>query len=117
MHNFRELEIWKASLKLASDIGLKCNNFPDYEKWGISSQIRRSAVSIPSNIAEGSARDSDKDFHRFLRIALGSAYELETQLLISVELQYMDSNDEVFERLNKIQKQLFNFMKRIKTNI
>jgi four helix bundle protein len=117
MHNFRELEIWKNSLKLASDIGLKCNNFPDYEKWGISSQIRRSAVSIPSNIAEGSARDSDKDFHRFLRIALGSAYELETQLLISVELQYMDSNDEVFERLNKIQKQLFNFMKRIKTNI
>ena len=117
MHNFRELEIWKSSLKLASEVGLLCNDFPDYEKWGISSQIRRSAVSIPSNIAEGCARDSDKDFHRFLRIALGSAYELETQLLISIELKYLDSNHEVFERLNKIQKQLFNFIKKIKTKI
>jgi four helix bundle protein len=117
MHNFRELEIWKSSLKLASDVGNMCNKFPDYEKWGISSQFRRSAVSIPSNIAEGCSRESNKDFHRFLRISLGSAYELETQLLISVELKYLEPNNEIFDRLNKIQKQLYNFMKRIKTNI
>lgn len=83
MHNFRQLKIWQVSMELVKEILKSTEEFPIDRKFGLSSQINRSAVSIPSNIAEGSARNSDKDFSRFLSIALGSAYELETQLLLS----------------------------------
>ncbi|MDA7803904.1 four helix bundle protein [Crocinitomix sp.] len=75
MHNFRQLKIWQASMELAKEI-LNCTEeFSQERKYGLTSQINRSAISIPSNIAEGSARNSDKDFARFLSIALGSAFE------------------------------------------
>ena len=80
MHNFKELKIWQEGMELAVEISKLCNEFPDYERYGLSSQMRRCSVSIPSNIAEGCSRASTKDLTRFLRIALGSNYELENTI-------------------------------------
>jgi len=85
-HNFRELGIWKDSFILVKEVYILCKDLPDEEKFGLKSQIQRCAVSIPSNIAEGSGRTSDKEFLHFLNIAIGSSYELETQLLLCNEL-------------------------------
>ena len=78
MHRFKELEIWKRSRIFCSKIYSLTNNFPDSEKFGLTNQLRRASVSVPSNIAEGSSRKSNKDFSRFLEITLGSCYEIET---------------------------------------
>ena len=82
MRNFKDLAIWKRSFELVDTVYEISKNLPNDEKFGLTSQIRRSAVSIPSNISEASGRKTDKEFARFLEIALGSAFELETQLLI-----------------------------------
>ncbi|HMI07367.1 MAG TPA: four helix bundle protein [Flavobacterium sp.] len=89
MHRFKDLEIWKQSRILCSEIYLITKDFPEQEKFGLTNQLRRASVSIPSNIAEGSARNTNKDFCRFLDIALGSAYEVETQLLIAGDLNFI----------------------------
>lgn len=111
MHNFRELNIWKKSLDLSVDVYRITQEFPVSEKYNLISQIVRSAVSIPSNIAEGSGRGTNKDFCRFLNIALGSAYELETQLTISNKLGYLTKNkyDMIINSLNELQKMIFGF--------
>jgi len=88
-HNYRKLEIWKKSTKLATSIYQLTQYYPKHEIYGIVSQMRRSAVSISSNIAEGAGRSYSKEFSRFLRIAYGSACELETQLLISQNLNFI----------------------------
>lgn len=98
MHRFKDLEIWKLSRTFCSDIYAITSLFPDVEKFGLTNQLRRASVSIPSNIAEGSSRASNKDFSRFLEIALGSAYEVETQLLIAFDLGFL--NTEQLESLN-----------------
>jgi four helix bundle protein len=90
MHKFKELEIWKKSRLFCSKIYLVTANFPNEEKFGLTNQLRRASISIPSNIAEGSSRHSNKDFSRFLEIAIGSAYEVETQLLISTDLGFIN---------------------------
>ncbi|VXB55224.1 Diversity-generating retroelement protein bAvd family protein [Flavobacterium sp. 9AF] len=92
MHRFKDLEIWKLSRKLSTEIYSITANFPDNEKFGLSNQLRRASVSLPSNIAEGCSRTSNKDFSRFLEIAIGSAYEMETQLLIAFDLGYIDQD-------------------------
>ena len=74
MHNFRKLDIWLKSMDLVVEIYNLTSVFPNHEKFGLSSQMQRSAVSIPSNIAEGSAKSSNKDFARFLEMSLGSSY-------------------------------------------
>ena len=81
MHRFKDLEIWKKSRVFCSSIYEITSNFPESEKFGLTNQLRRASVSIPSNIAEGSSRKTNKGFSRFLQIALGSAYEIETQSL------------------------------------
>ncbi len=78
-HNFKELKLWKDSMAFAKEIFTVTQSFPSEEKFGMISQMRRCAVSIPSNIAEGSGRTSNREFSRFLDISLGSAYEIETQ--------------------------------------
>lgn len=85
--------------------------FPDSEKFGITNQLRRAAVSIPSNIAEGCSRSSNKDFSRFLEIAIGSAYEIETQLLISSDLGFTDETNlqHLMSKLESIVKMTFRF--------
>lgn len=85
----RDLDVWKKSIDLVTLIYKFTANYPKDEMYGLTSQIRRCAVSIPSNIAEGSARTTRKDFSHFLAIALGSVAELETQLIISKNLNYL----------------------------
>ncbi len=85
--HFRELEVWQLAMELAKKTYELTAVFPREERYGLSSQLQRSAVSIPSNIAEGNARNSTRDYARFISIAQGSTAELQTQLLLSGELQ------------------------------
>jgi len=93
MHRYEDLQFWKKSKRLSVEIYQITQRFPKSELFGLTSQMRRCSVSIPSNIAEGSSRSSKKDFRRFLEIAMGSAYELETQLSISKELGYLERRE------------------------
>ena len=118
MHNFKELKIWQKALELSVDVYKVTGLFPKEDKFGLISQIKRSAVSIPSNIAEGAGRNSIKEFIYFLSVANGSSYELQTQLLISDKLNFL--KDDVLETmlndLDEIQKMNYNFQKILKKN-
>ena len=116
MHRFKDLEIWKLSRQLCSQIYLTTFNFPDNEKFGLTNQLRRASVSVPSNIAEGCSRSSDKDFSRFLEIAIGSLYEIETQLLIAFDLGYINQTklDELLYNLDIIIKMTSKFRSKLK---
>ncbi|MFM8243150.1 MAG: four helix bundle protein [Crocinitomicaceae bacterium] len=92
-HNFRELIIWKESMSLVKKIYVLTSKLPNDERFGLVSQINRSCISIPSNIAEGSGRTTEKEFSRFLEIAMSSSYELETQLILISELYEMKIED------------------------
>ena len=83
MQDFKQLRVWRQSMKLADDCYEATDSFPDNERFGLISQIRRSSMSIASNIAEGCGRDGHREFARYLRIAYGSACELETQLILA----------------------------------
>ncbi|PWN06608.1 four helix bundle protein [Rhodohalobacter mucosus] len=115
MNNFRKLKIWKKSIDLATDIYDVTNQFPKTERYGITSQIRRSVVSISSNIAEGAGRHSQKEFSHYLNIAKGSCYELETQLLISRNLKFLNAESftELEAELVKIEKMIYTVIKKI----
>ena len=108
MHNFKELKVWQEGMELAKDVFEITRNFPSEEKYGLISQMNRGAVSIPSNIAEGAGRQSDKEFNQFLNIALGSAFELETQLLLSIEFNYItkEQTELLTKRVNTVQRML-----------
>ena len=116
MRNFKNLRIWVESLKFVKQVFQIAELLPDNEKYGLRSQITRAAVSIPSNIAEGSGRNSDKEFKRFVEIAIGSAFELETQLLIIQELELVKgvNLEKSIEELNSIQKQINSFIQKLK---
>jgi len=90
MKNFKELRIWLKGIDIAISCFQLTKTFPKEERFGLSSQITRAAVSISSNIAEGSSRNSEKDYSRFIQISLGSTYELETQLLIAKAASFGD---------------------------
>ena len=98
----KRMDIWLLSMTLVEHIYAITQIFPDTEKFGLVSQMRRSAVSIPSNIAEGAARNSDKDFARFLKIARGSLMELDTQLIISQNLGFTIFDPDLEERIEHI---------------
>lgn len=108
MRNFRELDVWKDSIALVTDVYSTLQNFPMEERFALSDQIRRAAVSIPSNIAEGASRDSLKEYSHFLQISVGSAFELETQLLIAHNLKYLSNNcmDDLREKLYSIERRI-----------
>lgn len=91
------------------------NTFPTHERFGLVSQMQRSGVSIPTNIAEGSAKTSNKDFNRFLEISLGSAFELETELIIALNLKYIDIevHSDVQNKINEIQKMIIGFKNKL----
>ena len=93
MNYFKELKVWQKAIELVTETYLKSQSFPKEEIYGLTSQIRRCAVSIPSNIAEGCGRKTDKDFNNFLGISLGSAFEFETQLIICKNLGYIMETD------------------------
>jgi len=115
MHNYKELSVWEKSVSLATEVYKSTRKFPKEELYGITSQIRRCAVSISSNIAEGAGRKSKKEFSRFLCIANGSAYELETQLIIAFKLSYLSKKeyDNLIISITEIQKMLYSLIKRI----
>lgn len=104
MKDFKNLKVWQKGIKMVAEIYNKTLSFPKEELYGLTSQIRRSAVSIPSNIAEGSGRNSDKEFNRFLDISLGFSFELETQIIIAHELNFL-SDDEFSDLIVQIQEQ------------
>lgn len=113
MHNFKELKIWQKSIDFTKDLYDLLADYPDFEKFGLTNQMRRSVVSIPSNIAEGSGRDSNKEFRRFLAISLSSAYELETQIILSYKLGFITDKrfNEFSKSLQEIQRMIFGFRK------
>lgn len=104
MHRYKDLEIWKLSRKFCVSIYAQTSNFPESEKFGLVSQLRRVSVSVPSNISEGCSRKSNKDFSRFLEIAIGSCYEIETQILIATDLDFINKETSIviLNELNKI---------------
>jgi len=110
----KELDVWKAGIDLVLDIYEVTRDFPKEEIYGLTSQLRRAAASIPSNIAEGAARRSDKEFVQFLYIALGSLSEVETQVIIADKLRYLDDSSELFEKLVSIKKMLIALIKHLK---
>ncbi|MDQ1328200.1 MAG: hypothetical protein QG641_1485 [Candidatus Poribacteria bacterium] len=110
----RDLNVWKDAIDLAKRIYSLTADFPKEEMYGLVSQMRRSAVSIPSNIAEGVARNSNKEFIQFLYISLGSLAELETQLIISGELEFVSDNIELTKNIENIRKMLCGLIKNLK---
>jgi len=115
MHNFKKLEIWIKSMGIVTEIYQITNAFPSNERFGLISQMQRSAVSIPSNIAEGSAKTSNKDFARFLEISIGSAFELETQLIVSYNLKYIDiiTFENLSDKISEIQRMINGFKNKL----
>ena len=113
MKTHKDLDVWKKSIQFVKKIYKITSKFPDTEKYGLTNQMRRCAVSIPSNIAEGAGRNSKKEFKQYLYISLGSISELETQLIISTELNYQMDNS-LLDELNEIRKMLFGLIKSIK---
>ncbi|USO00336.1 MAG: four helix bundle protein [Phycisphaeraceae bacterium] len=93
MRSYRDLEAWKLGISLTKRIYQITGGFPDSERYGLISQLRRASVSIPSNIAEGWGRGSTTEYARFLRVARGSMYEVETQLIIAKELAYLQDEE------------------------
>jgi len=109
-NSYRDLIIWQKSMDLTKLVYQITYSFPKDEIYGLTSQIRRSAVSIPSNIAEGRGRNSNKEFIRFLQISLGSLYELQTQLELAVSFNYVDNID-IINRLSfEIEKMINSFI-------
>ncbi len=117
MQNFKNLLVWQKAHLLVKGVYTITNDFPKDELYGITSQLRRSSVSIPTNIAEGTGRGSDADFKRFLQIAFGSASEVEYLILLSHELKYIsDSQTRPIEnQIIEVKKMLSSLMNKIKT--
>lgn len=113
MSTFRDLLIWQKSMEYVTDIYATTKKFPDEEKFGLVSQLRRSAVSIPSNISEGYGRNSSNEFARFLNIAMGSLFEVQTQIEIAQNLRFIDSKnfEKLYERSREIERMMSSFIK------
>jgi four helix bundle protein len=113
----RDLDVWRVSMDFVIDLYKITETFPNAEKFGLVMQIRRAGVSICSNIAEGAARLHSKEFVQFLYISLGSVSEVETQLEISLRLEYLRSIDLQKEMLDRIRRMLIGLIKRVESRI
>jgi len=113
--NFQDLRIWQKGIEVVKDIYILTKKFPKEELYGLTSQMRRSAVSIPSNIAEGFRRYHNKEYKQFLYITIGSCAELETQIVISHELNYLNDTDkiEIIEKLKYICRMINQLIKKL----
>ncbi|MBT0607880.1 four helix bundle protein [Aequorivita echinoideorum] len=118
MRNFRELEIWKNGIFIVEKIYEISVKLPIDERFGLKSQITRAAISIPSNIAEGCSRNSEIEFKRFLEIAMGSLFEVETQLTICIRLDFLQETElnDLFQILNSEAKMINSLITKIKTH-
>jgi four helix bundle protein len=117
-HNFKQLKVWQLAMEIVEDVYKITKDFPSEERYSLTSQINRCSVSVPSNIAEGAGRGSDNEFRHFLSIALGSAFELETQLILVQRIGF--SNEEELLKLNikvsELEKMLIGFLNKLKNN-
>jgi len=115
IRNFRDLEIWKKGIEIVKDIYGATRSFPRREVFGLISQMQRSAVSIPSNVAEGFNRFHNKEYQHFLFVALGSCAELETQVEIAGELKYVrsDAKAAILEKLDHETRMIRNMVKKL----
>lgn len=115
IRTYRDLMVWQKSMSLVTDVYRLPRSFPKEEMYGLTSQMRRSAVSVPSNIAEGYGRNSTHDYVRFLRIAMGSLYELQTQMEIAGNLGYADNNppESIDQSAREIERMMSSLIKRL----
>ena len=116
MNNYKELNIWKGSIELVKKIYTITSEYPRNERFGLVDQIKRASISVPSNIAEGSGRDTLPQTSHFINIALGSLCELETQIIVSTELNFIPK-DEAHQILNdviKLKKMTWSYLKSLK---
>ena len=115
MKTYRDLIVWQKSMQLVTQIYVLTRKLPKEETYSLINQIRRSCISIPSNIAEGYGRNSTNDYLRFLQIATGSLYELQTQLEICLNLKYLPKKvfEEVFEQSREIERMLSSLIRRL----
>ena len=116
MRDFRKYEIWQKAIDVADRIYAVCDKFPRYELFALCDQLRRAAVSIPSNIAEGASRTSSLEFAHFLEISIGSAFEVETQLQIAKRREYItdDIFNEIVNELQSLERQINTFIIKLK---
>jgi four helix bundle protein len=116
MSNFRNLQVWQKAMTLTSSIYFSTRKFPNEEIFGLTAQIRRSAISIPSNIAEGFGRDSNKEYLRFLNVSIASLFELQTQLEIGKNIEYLTEQEfnKIYEDSRELERMLVSFINKIK---
>ena len=116
MKNFKSLLIWQKSMSLVTETYLITKEFPKEEIFGLTSQIRRSAISIPSNIAEGFGRDSNKEYLRFLNVSIASLFELQTQLEIGENIEYLTEQEfnKIYEDSRELERMLVAFINKIR---
>lgn len=112
MRDFRELKVWQKAHQVALDVYRHSKSFPADERFGLTAHLRKSATSVPSNIAEGCGRGGEKELARFLSIAAGSASELEYQLLLAHDLEYLasDAHEHLAEQVTEVKRMLYRFM-------
>ena len=118
LRTHKDLDVWKKSIDLVAEIYEITKSFPKDEIYGITNQIRRAAVSIPSNVAEGAGRNHDKEFIQFLYISLGSCSELETQIVISSKIKYIDGKtmDEMLSKISDIRRMILGLIRAVTRN-
>lgn len=115
MHYFNKLEVWKKARSFTKQIYTITKDFPSFERFGLSSQMQRAVISISSNIAEGAGRNSKNEYIHFLNITTGSAFELETQINLAKDLEYIseEKETELISEIHSIQKMLFRLIQSI----
>lgn len=115
-HRLEDLKVWRKSMLLVKEIYILTSNLPQEEKFGLFSQMRRCAISIPSNIAEGAGRNNKNEFYQFLGIAFGSTYEMQTQLQLTIDLGFISENESMIikENLIEIQKMIYSLKTSLK---
>ena len=115
VNSYRDLLVWQKAMSLVTEVYKITQSFPTSEVYALTGQIRRSAISIPSNIAEGYGRNSTNDYKRFLQIAVGSLFELQTQIEIALNLNYFSKDifDDFFEKTKELDRMLLSLIKKI----
>jgi len=115
--SYKDLDVWKKSIELVKEVYILAKHLPKEETYALSDQIRRSAISIPSNIAEGSGRNGTKEYLQFLYIALGSLCELETQIIIAREIGYINNIEKLESNMTTIKKMINSMITSLKAKI
>ncbi|HKX86714.1 MAG TPA: four helix bundle protein [Flavobacterium sp.] len=119
MSTFRDLLIWQKSMTLVTEIYLLTNSFPKEEIYGLTSQIRRSSISIPSNIAEGFGRNGNQDYLKFLNFSIASLFEMQTQIEIAFNLNYITQQqfNKIYDEAKELERMTSSFIRKIKERI